>query len=84
MPMYIAISDIFFPTNLITLFISCIAASPYRTPLKKIADARDVATQVVVLASPTLSGHVTGQTLMVEGGMEGRLLNNPEDVELPP
>lgn len=53
------------------------------TPLKKIAEARDIATQVVVLASPTLSGHVTGQTLMVEGGMEGRLLNNPEDVELP-
>lgn len=57
---------------------------PHSTPLKKIADARDVATQVVVLASPTLSGHVTGQTLMVEGGMEGRLLNSPEDVELPP
>ncbi|GJJ14053.1 hypothetical protein Clacol_008310 [Clathrus columnatus] len=54
------------------------------TPLKKIADAIDIATQVLVLSSPTLSGHVTGQVLMVEGGMEGTLLNHPEDVELPP
>jgi hypothetical protein len=41
----------------------------------------DVATQIVVLASSTLSGHVTGQVVMVEGGMEGRLLNRPEDLQ---
>jgi hypothetical protein len=35
-----------------------------------------------VLASPTLSGHVSGQVLMVEGGMEGRLLNMPGDIVL--
>jgi NAD(P)-dependent dehydrogenase (short-subunit alcohol dehydrogenase family) len=35
----------------------------------------DVATQVVVLSSPKLSGHVTGHVLMVEGGMEGDLLD---------
>lgn len=46
-----------------------------RTPLRKIATARDVANQIVVLASNEISGHVTGQVLMVEGGMEGRLLN---------
>jgi len=45
------------------------------TPLKKVAMPWDVATQIVVLSSPKLSGHVTGQCLMVEGGMEGRLLN---------
>ncbi|KAJ7489255.1 NAD(P)-binding protein [Mycena latifolia] len=45
------------------------------TALKKIAEPWDVATQVVVLSSPKLSGHVTGQALMVEGGMEGVLLN---------
>ncbi|KAJ7770531.1 NAD(P)-binding protein [Mycena metata] len=45
------------------------------TPLKKVGVPFDVATQIVVLSSQTLSGHVTGQNLMVEGGMEGRLLN---------
>jgi len=49
------------------------------TPLKKVAMPMDVATQIVVLASSTLSGHVSGQVVMVEGGMEGRLLNRPED-----
>ncbi|KAF8588100.1 NAD(P)-binding protein [Ramaria rubella] len=54
------------------------------TPLKKFASAQDIANQIVVLASPSVSGHVTGQVIMVEGGMEGRLLNMPQDVELPP
>ncbi|KAJ7787162.1 NAD(P)-binding protein [Mycena olivaceomarginata] len=45
------------------------------TPLKKVAMPWDVATQVVVLSSPKLSGHVTGHVLMVEGGMEGDLLD---------
>ncbi|KAJ7064949.1 NAD(P)-binding protein [Mycena amicta] len=45
------------------------------TPLKKFAEPWDVATQIVVLSSPSLSGHVSGQVVMVEGGMEGRLLN---------
>src|SRR5437764_504142 len=35
----------------------------------------DVARQVVVLASDELSGHVTGQVVLVAGGMEGRLLH---------
>lgn len=52
-----------------------------RSPLKKVAMPIDVATQIVVLASSTLSGHVTGQVVMVEGGMEGRLLNRPEDLQ---
>ncbi|KAG1750356.1 NAD(P)-binding protein [Suillus paluster] len=51
------------------------------SPLKKVAMPMDVATQIVVLASSTLSGHVTGQVVMVEGGMEGRLLNRPEDLQ---
>ena len=33
----------------------------------------DVARQVVVLASDELSGHVTGQVVIVAGGMEGRV-----------
>jgi 3-oxoacyl-[acyl-carrier protein] reductase len=43
--------------------------------LRKIADADDVARQVVVLASDDLSGHVTGQVVTVAGGMEGRVIH---------
>ena len=43
--------------------------------LRKIAEPEDVARQVVVLASDELSGHVTGQVVVVAGGMEGRLLH---------
>jgi len=50
------------------------------TPLKKIAVPYDIATQIVILSSNKLSGHVTGQVLMVEGGMEGRLLNERSDL----
>lgn len=49
------------------------------TPLKKVAESRDVANQIMVLSSSVLSGHITGQVVMVEGGMEGRLLNFKED-----
>jgi 3-oxoacyl-[acyl-carrier protein] reductase len=45
-------------------------------PLRKIAEPEDVASQVVVLASDKLSSHVTGQVVMVAGGMEGRLLHS--------
>ena len=50
------------------------------TPLRKIAIPSDVAHQIVILASPIVSGHVTGQVVMVEGGMEGRLLNRREQM----
>jgi len=52
------------------------------TSLKKIAVPYDIATQIVILSSNKVSGHVTGQVLMVEGGMEGRLLNRPSDLNL--
>ncbi len=44
-------------------------------PLRKVATAEDVAAQVVVLASDALSGHVTGQVVVVAGGMEGRVVH---------
>ena len=44
--------------------------------LRKVARPEDVARQVVVLASDELSGHVTGQVVLVAGGMEGRLLHS--------
>jgi 3-oxoacyl-[acyl-carrier protein] reductase len=43
--------------------------------LRKVAQPEDVAAQVVVLASDTLSGHVTGQVVVVAGGMEGRTVH---------
>jgi 3-oxoacyl-[acyl-carrier protein] reductase len=43
--------------------------------LRKVAQPPDVAAQVVALASPVLSGHVTGQVVTVAGGMEGRVLH---------
>jgi 3-oxoacyl-[acyl-carrier protein] reductase len=43
--------------------------------LRKVAQPEDVAAQVVALASPTISGHVTGQVVTVAGGMEGRVIH---------
>jgi 3-oxoacyl-[acyl-carrier protein] reductase len=43
--------------------------------LRKIAQPEDVAAQVVALASDRLSGHVTGQVVVVAGGMEGRTIH---------
>lgn len=40
--------------------------------LKKLGRPEDVAAQVVMLASDPISGHVTGQVVVVAGGMEGR------------
>jgi 3-oxoacyl-[acyl-carrier protein] reductase len=44
-------------------------------PLRKVAAPEDVAAQIVILASDELSGHVTGQVIVVAGGMEGRVLH---------
>jgi 3-oxoacyl-[acyl-carrier protein] reductase len=43
--------------------------------LRKAAAPEDIGRQVVVLASDELAGHVTGQVVVVAGGMEGRLLH---------
>jgi 3-oxoacyl-[acyl-carrier protein] reductase len=44
--------------------------------LRKVAQPEDVAAQVVVLASDVLSGHVSGQVVVVAGGMEGRVVHD--------
>lgn len=44
--------------------------------LRKVAQPEDVAAQVVALASDTISGHVTGQVVVVAGGMEGRTIHD--------
>jgi 3-oxoacyl-[acyl-carrier protein] reductase len=43
--------------------------------LRKVAQPEDVAAQVVALASPVISGHVSGQIVTVAGGMEGRVVH---------
>jgi 3-oxoacyl-[acyl-carrier protein] reductase len=43
--------------------------------LRKVATADDVAAQIVALASPLISGHVSGQVVTVAGGMEGRIVH---------
>jgi 3-oxoacyl-[acyl-carrier protein] reductase len=45
--------------------------------LPKLAQPDDIAGAAVFLASDTLAGHITGQTLIIAGGMEGRLLWPP-------
>jgi 3-oxoacyl-[acyl-carrier protein] reductase len=50
-------------------------------PLRQLARALDVARTVAALSSPALSRHVTGQTITVAGGMEGRVLWADGDVD---
>ena len=38
--------------------------------------ARGVAAQIVALASDEISGHVSGQVVVVAGGMEGRTVHS--------
>lgn len=49
--------------------------------LPKIGRPNDVANAIVFLASDRLAAHVTGQTLVVAGGMEGRVLWRPDEVD---
>jgi 3-oxoacyl-[acyl-carrier protein] reductase len=49
-------------------------------PLRQIARADDIAKAAVWLCSPA-ARHVTGQSLTVAGGMEGRMLWQPGDID---
>jgi 3-oxoacyl-[acyl-carrier protein] reductase len=76
------------PGWVVTPVAERLAAEPERlrrvlqtVPMRKIARPHDVATAVVYLASAHLAGHVSGQILTVSGGMEGRLLYQPSEIE---
>jgi NAD(P)-dependent dehydrogenase (short-subunit alcohol dehydrogenase family) len=43
--------------------------------LRKVATPEDVARAVVFLLSDRLAGHLSGVSLPIAGGMEGRLLH---------
>ena len=44
-------------------------------PLKQLGRASDIARCVVLLSSPYASSHISGESLTVAGGMEGRVLD---------
>lgn len=50
--------------------------------LPQMARVADIANAIVFLASDTLARHITGQILTVAGGMEGRLLWTPAEVQV--
>lgn len=50
-------------------------------PLQQLARAKDIARQALVLASPALSRHVSGEIVTVAGGMEGRVLWEATEID---
>lgn len=50
-------------------------------PLRQLARAADIAAAVLFLSAPALSRHVSGEILTVAGGMEGRRLWTPEQID---
>jgi len=52
-------------------------------PMRKTAVPEDIAGAILYLASDKLAGHVSGQTITVAGGMEGRVLFTQGEVDLP-
>jgi 3-oxoacyl-[acyl-carrier protein] reductase len=51
-------------------------------PLRQLARASDIAAAVVFLSAPALARHVSGEVLTVAGGMEGRRLWTPEQIDV--
>ncbi|MCG3258891.1 MAG: SDR family oxidoreductase [Candidatus Heimdallarchaeota archaeon] len=51
-------------------------------PMQKIASTTDVANTVLFLLSAKASGHISGESLLVSGGMEGRVLFDKSHVDL--
>ncbi len=51
-------------------------------PIQKIAKPLDVAFSVVFLLSDKAAGHINGETIMVHGGMEGRVLYDKNQTKL--
>jgi NAD(P)-dependent dehydrogenase (short-subunit alcohol dehydrogenase family) len=50
-------------------------------PLRKVATPSDIAHAILYLSSDKLAGHVSGQTITVAGGMDGRVLFSRDEVE---
>jgi 3-oxoacyl-[acyl-carrier protein] reductase len=50
-------------------------------PVRQLARAADIARAVLFLSSPTAARHVSGEVLTVAGGMEGRTLWGPGEID---
>ncbi|KAJ3117722.1 hypothetical protein HDU96_005852 [Phlyctochytrium bullatum] len=61
--------------NDVNLLYQALASSP----LKKVSEPIDVANAILFLTSEAMSGNITGISLDVNAGMEGRLLNKKEE-----
>jgi peptidoglycan/xylan/chitin deacetylase (PgdA/CDA1 family) len=55
-------------------------ADESRVPLRKIAQPSDVARAAAFLASHRAAGHITGQCISVDGGMEGRIVWSEDEI----
>jgi 3-oxoacyl-[acyl-carrier protein] reductase len=49
--------------------------------LPQLAKPEDIANAAVFLSSDLLARHITGQILVIAGGMEGRLLWQPAEID---
>jgi 3-oxoacyl-[acyl-carrier protein] reductase len=49
--------------------------------LPQLARPEDMANAATFLASDSLARHITGQTLVIAGGMEGRTLWEPQEID---
>ncbi len=58
-----------------------ITAAVQTMALRQIARPDDIAQAVLFFSSPTAARHVTGEVLTVAGGMEGRMLWTPEQID---
>ncbi|MFW9844066.1 MAG: SDR family NAD(P)-dependent oxidoreductase [Candidatus Thorarchaeota archaeon] len=50
-------------------------------PMRKTATPHDISSAILYLASDVLAGHVSGQVINIAGGMEGRVLFTPSEIE---
>jgi len=51
------------------------------SPLGKIATVEDVANMVLITSSPITSNHMSGSVIMIDGGMEGRVQWEIEEIK---
>ncbi len=49
-------------------------------PMRKIANPSDIANAILFLSSDAVAGHISGQTITIAGGMEGRVLFTSDEV----
>jgi NAD(P)-dependent dehydrogenase (short-subunit alcohol dehydrogenase family) len=49
-------------------------------PLRKVATSEDIGNSIVLLLSNKLSSHISGEIIEISGGMEGRVLFTPEEI----